>query len=429
MIKKDFFRDPKIGQLPIPARLLFISLWIQADDFGNGTYDPRLLKAEAFMYDDVSNEDVKQWFEALVAGKLILPYSVDGQSYYNVRNFLKHQKINRPSGCRCPAPPVGLVSPPDPLKKNMNENAKEKENWNEKEKVKANDNNNSNNKEAIETMGVSTHGGLSEDSLSADADAVAAADASQAVCTASANTVSAKRTTDSNDLLNRFKADVADAFQKAEIPLSATPEHWEKAFQLAQRCGPEVFLGGLDVWLSHVYENNELVVGHEKNDYLGGERPIIKTWLLLEFINSGTGQLAIRKAAPYRGFIRGEGLQFLADDDVPPESVTPACYEVLKWIADHELISGLDVVYMCDFKKSGLSFAQFLAEFPKRFNEQERKYGRTAKVTDDMEHDYQVFAERLRTEGECVSCMAGMASPADDLLEYSPSQPVAASAA
>jgi hypothetical protein len=103
LIKKEFFRDEKVGSLPLGARLLFISLWIQADDSGNAVADPRLMKAEAFPYDaEISAQNVEEWIAHLEKFGMVKRYEASGQRYLNVCNFKKHQVINRPSKLKHP---------------------------------------------------------------------------------------------------------------------------------------------------------------------------------------------------------------------------------------------------------------------------------------------------------------------------------------
>jgi hypothetical protein len=105
MIKREFFRDAKVGALPLGARLLFISSWIQADDIGNCVGEPCLMKAEAFPFDEtVLTAEVEEWIGKLESLGMVLKYEVAGQRYLNIRNFLRHQVIDRPSKFRYPVP-------------------------------------------------------------------------------------------------------------------------------------------------------------------------------------------------------------------------------------------------------------------------------------------------------------------------------------
>jgi hypothetical protein len=103
LIKKEFFRDEKVGSLPLGARLLFISMWIQADDSGNAVADPRLMRAEAFPFDaEISVANVEEWIGILEKLGMVRRYEVNGQRYLNICKFKKHQVINRPSEFRHP---------------------------------------------------------------------------------------------------------------------------------------------------------------------------------------------------------------------------------------------------------------------------------------------------------------------------------------
>jgi hypothetical protein len=105
MLKKDFFGDPKVGTLSPGCRLLFQSLWVHADDTGHGIADPRLLKSQCFPYDaDITADQVQQWMDVMSGAAMVRQYEVEGQKYYLVVNFAKHQIINRPSHFAFPKP-------------------------------------------------------------------------------------------------------------------------------------------------------------------------------------------------------------------------------------------------------------------------------------------------------------------------------------
>jgi|694.fasta_scaffold13640_7 hypothetical protein len=93
-IKPEFWTDEKIGSLSLGARLLFISLWNVADDSGNFADKPKQLKIQTMPYDTI---DISELLLELVSSNLIVRYEVNDKSYYHIINFLKHQKINRPS--------------------------------------------------------------------------------------------------------------------------------------------------------------------------------------------------------------------------------------------------------------------------------------------------------------------------------------------
>mgnify|MGYP000103035265 CR=1 FL=1 len=104
-IKPEFWTDERIGELSIPARLMFIGLWNYADDEGRFEVSPKKLKIWIFPYDEISAEEVWNYFEELLATGLVIEYEIEGRIYYCIKNFKKHQRINRPSHSKLPPPP------------------------------------------------------------------------------------------------------------------------------------------------------------------------------------------------------------------------------------------------------------------------------------------------------------------------------------
>lgn len=105
-IKPEFFTSPTVGDLPLGARLLFIGIWTQADDDGRLVCSEPVLKGQLFPYDEeVSVHDVGAWLEMLCDARLIRQYLVEGKAYLHVCGFAEHQRINRPTPSRLPAPP------------------------------------------------------------------------------------------------------------------------------------------------------------------------------------------------------------------------------------------------------------------------------------------------------------------------------------
>lgn len=94
-IKPEFWEDEKVNQLPISARLLFIGTWTYADDNGVIRGNPAYLKARIFPYDDnLRVGEVKKWIDALVKARMLIPITFRGESYYVVRTFRSHQRID-----------------------------------------------------------------------------------------------------------------------------------------------------------------------------------------------------------------------------------------------------------------------------------------------------------------------------------------------
>lgn len=99
MIKPEFWTDAKLTECSLSARLLFIGLWNFSDDQGNIELIPKQIKMLVFPGDVVNTEKL---LDELLGVGVLTAYSVNGAIYGNIKNFLKHQKINRPSAPRCP---------------------------------------------------------------------------------------------------------------------------------------------------------------------------------------------------------------------------------------------------------------------------------------------------------------------------------------
>ena len=104
MIDPSFWRDEKIAKCSYMERLLFEGLWTFAEDSGVGRANPLLIKADVFPYDCLTGDDIRKALDNLHELGLIFLYEHDGQQYYFVLNFLKHQTINKPTPPTLPLP-------------------------------------------------------------------------------------------------------------------------------------------------------------------------------------------------------------------------------------------------------------------------------------------------------------------------------------
>jgi len=110
MIKPDFWDDEKMASIPRDARLLFIGMWNHSDDYGTVKGSPKWLKSKIFPYDNIEPSEFEEWLGFLEDSKVnaILPFSHNGEKYYYIRTFSKHQTINRPSKQKNPDPPKNI---------------------------------------------------------------------------------------------------------------------------------------------------------------------------------------------------------------------------------------------------------------------------------------------------------------------------------
>jgi len=110
-IKPEFWDDEKLAmQTSRDARLLFIGLWNFADDFGIVKGNPVWLKNKIFPYEDIPKNQITLWLKKLTAVFSIIPFTANNEQFYFIRNFSKHQVINKPSkSLRNPTPPDNIL--------------------------------------------------------------------------------------------------------------------------------------------------------------------------------------------------------------------------------------------------------------------------------------------------------------------------------
>jgi len=72
-----------------------------ADDNGNLPASPKKIKMQVFPADSF---DCKPLIDELIIQGILIEYSVNGDKYWNIKGFKKHQKINRPSQTTIPEP-------------------------------------------------------------------------------------------------------------------------------------------------------------------------------------------------------------------------------------------------------------------------------------------------------------------------------------
>lgn len=101
-IKPEFPQSESMGRVSRDARLLFVELWTICDDSGRTRAASRMLASLLFPYDDDAPGLIEGWLSELEREGCIVRYSVDGSTYLQVCNWLKHQKIDKPSQSKIP---------------------------------------------------------------------------------------------------------------------------------------------------------------------------------------------------------------------------------------------------------------------------------------------------------------------------------------
>lgn len=101
MIKVDFWSDEKTGTLSTEEQILFIGLWNYADDIGVSRGNNLFLKGNIFPYNNkVTIKKIEELKVRLIEKGLIIEAKFNKESFILVKNFTKHQTINKPSKFR-----------------------------------------------------------------------------------------------------------------------------------------------------------------------------------------------------------------------------------------------------------------------------------------------------------------------------------------
>lgn len=103
-IKPEWLEDEHLAEAGTLARLLSVALIVLADDHGRGRANEVVIAAKVFTYEPDPIGCVREAFARLSRIDFIQLYTVRGQRYYWIRNWSKHQRVDRPSKPRFPSP-------------------------------------------------------------------------------------------------------------------------------------------------------------------------------------------------------------------------------------------------------------------------------------------------------------------------------------
>jgi len=110
-IKPEWLDDEKMAKASSDARVLSIAMICMADDYGNGRCCKATLAARVFPPSGDSPEDLLRSYERfsealaeVLEMRFATTYSVSGQTYFAIRNWAEHQKVNHPGKPLVPRP-------------------------------------------------------------------------------------------------------------------------------------------------------------------------------------------------------------------------------------------------------------------------------------------------------------------------------------
>lgn len=109
-IKPDFWNDEKLAQESESIMLTYIGIWNFSDDYGTVKANALWLKNQIFPYKHTLRlETFVNWLGRLEKLDALIPFTFNGESFYFIRNFRKHQRIDKPSDTRS-VPEVELTA-------------------------------------------------------------------------------------------------------------------------------------------------------------------------------------------------------------------------------------------------------------------------------------------------------------------------------
>lgn len=112
-IKPEWLDDEKLAAASDEARVLSVALILMSDDHGRGRASIATIAAETWRYAIERNDGrdapevlakASRALRELVEVGFVSLYEVKGQRYFEVVNWKKHQKVDKPSAPRVPAP-------------------------------------------------------------------------------------------------------------------------------------------------------------------------------------------------------------------------------------------------------------------------------------------------------------------------------------
>lgn len=110
-LKPETFADEKLNDCSVEVRFLFVGLWCFVDDMGRRQYHPKRIKMEVFPGDErITPKVVDGWMRDLDRAGVIRIYTVNGQTFFWLPHFLRHQHVDKPSHSDLPPHP----DDPDP---------------------------------------------------------------------------------------------------------------------------------------------------------------------------------------------------------------------------------------------------------------------------------------------------------------------------
>lgn len=102
IIDPDYFLDEEVSSVSPLARILYVGLWTICDDnYATLPYREQWIKVQILPYENKA--DVSKLLDELIEIGKVIPFKAsDGLKYLYLKNFHKHQRIDKPSKPKYP---------------------------------------------------------------------------------------------------------------------------------------------------------------------------------------------------------------------------------------------------------------------------------------------------------------------------------------
>jgi uncharacterized phage protein (TIGR02220 family) len=128
-LKPEFNKSKKVSELSESAQLFMVKLIVEVDDQGRLEWLPRTILGALYPHnEDIGPKELESRVKELEEAGIFMRWECSGKKYGCFVNWSEHQKIDRPSKARIPAPPMQVSTQKhdvtDADKKTLDENAR-----------------------------------------------------------------------------------------------------------------------------------------------------------------------------------------------------------------------------------------------------------------------------------------------------------------
>lgn len=107
-LKPEWLEDERLASVSDTSRMVSVALILLADDHGNGRAHPLYLASRVWPYSSRAPSEVlatlSRALNELADIGFVQLYAVNGQQCFSVRNWRKHQRVDKPSRPHVPGP-------------------------------------------------------------------------------------------------------------------------------------------------------------------------------------------------------------------------------------------------------------------------------------------------------------------------------------